>query len=357
MSPRIALRVLALALGVGVAAPTGVRADAPVIAETWPNTGQLPPWTVPDIAKLPNDAHGRAVRYGQDLINHSTALMGPDAPDPAKRYTGNGLECTNCHIKAGTARFAIPLVGIYQHYPAFSARTETVQTLADRVNDCMQRSMNGRPLPANSPEMKAILAYIKFLGEGQNVKQLGRGSPALPLPTRAADPAKGAAVYQRVCAACHQPNGQGVQLAINGRQFEKRRYLYPPLWGPESYNDAAGMARIVTAAWFVHANMPVGITYAYPLLAADEAYDVMAFVDTQPRPHKAGLENDYPDRWLKPVGAAFPPWVGPFSEEQNRLGPWQPILDWRKAHMPTGHKGPPAANDVEQHVHEAAAKP
>jgi thiosulfate dehydrogenase len=357
MTPRIVLRIIAVALGVVVAAPAAVQADAPVIADTWPDTARLSPWTVPDIAKLPNDAFGRAVRYGQDLINHSTALMGPDAPDPAKRYTGNGLECTNCHIKAGTARFAIPLVGIYQHYPAFSARTESMQTLADRVNDCMQRSMNGRPLPANSPEMKAILAYIKFLGAGQNPKQLGRGTPALPLPTRAADPAKGAAVYQRVCAACHQANGQGVELGINGRQFEKRRYLYPPLWGPESFNDAAGMARIVTAAWFVHANMPIGITYAYPILAADDAYDVMAFVDTQPRPHKTGLENDYPDRWLKPIGTGFPPWVGPFSEEQNRLGPWQPILDWRKANMPAGHKGRPAANDVEQHVHEVSARP
>jgi thiosulfate dehydrogenase len=356
MSPRIALRILALAVGV-VAASAGARADAPVIAESWPDTGQLPPWTVPDITKLPNDAHSRAVRYGQELINHSTALMGPDARDPAKRYTGNGLECTNCHLKAGTARFAIPLAGIYHLYPAFSARTGTMQTLADRVNDCMQRSMNGRPLPANSPEQNAILAYIKFLDDGRSTKQLGRGTPALALPTRAADPAKGAAVFQRVCAACHQANGQGVELSINGRQFEKRRYLYPPLWGPESYNDAAGMSRVVTAAWFVHANMPVGITYAYPILAADDAYDVMAFVDTQPRPHKAGLEDDYPDRWLKPVGAPFPPWVGPFTDEQNRLGPWQPILDWRKANMPTGHKGPPAANDAEQHVQAAAARP
>jgi thiosulfate dehydrogenase len=352
MSPRIFALIVAI-----VAVSASARADAPVIAESWPDTGQLPPWTVPDIAKLPNDAHGRAVRYGQELINHSTALMGPDARDPAMRYTGNGLECTNCHLKAGTARFAIPLVGIYHLYPAFSARTGTMQTLADRVNDCMQRSMNGRPLPANSAELRAILDYIKFLDDGRNTKQVGRGTPALALPTRAADPAKGAAVFQRVCAACHQANGQGVELSINGRQFEKRRYLYPPLWGPESYNDAAGMARIVTAAWFVHANMPVGITYAYPILAADDAYDVMAFVDTQPRPHKAVLESDYPDRWLKPVGAPFPPWIGPFSDEQNRLGPWQPILDWRKANMPPGHKGPPAANDAEQHVNEASAKP
>src|SRR6185503_17773318 len=112
--------------------------------------------------------------------------------------------------------------------------------------------------------------YIRFLGSGPQAGQAseGRGVPHLPLPSRAADPAKGADVFQRVCAACHQANGQGVALAASARMYEKRRYLFPPLWGPESYNDAAGMARIITAAWFVHANMPIGITYAYPLLAA-----------------------------------------------------------------------------------------
>jgi len=96
--------------------------------------------------------------------------------------------------------------------------------------------------------------------------------------------------------------------------------------------------------------MPKGVTYADPMLGADDAYDVAAFIDTQPRPHKAGLENDYPDRWLKPVGTLFPPWVGSFSDAQNRFGPWQPILAWRKANMPSDHKGAPAANDAEQNV-------
>ena len=354
--PRVG--VITCLLWIAAAMPMGAQADAPVIADTWQGAASLPPWRVPDINGLPDTPSGRAVRFGRDLINHSTALMGPDAADPAKRYTGNGLECTNCHINAGTARFAIPLVGIYASYPAFSARTESMQTLMDRVNDCMERSMNGRPLPANSPEMQAILAYLKFLGGGQKAGQapVGRGTPHLPLPTRAADPERGATIFQNVCAACHQPNGQGVQLPVASRMIEKRRYLYPPLWGPESYNDAAGMARVVTAAWFVHANMPIGITYAYPMVRPDDAYDVMAFVDTQSRPHKSGLENDYPDRWLKPIGTAYPPWVGPFTDAQNRLGPWQPILDWRKANMPSGHKGPPAANDAEQSLHSAAAR-
>jgi thiosulfate dehydrogenase len=352
------LALLACLASIIVCAPASAQTDAPAIADIWQGAVSLPPWRVPDVDKLPDTAHGRTVRFGRDLIIHSTALMGPDAVDPAKRYTGNGLECSNCHLHGGTSRFAIPFVGIYAAYPAFSARTGSMQTLADRVNDCMQRSMNGRPLPANSPEMQAILAYIQALGGRPKIIRPppGRGTPPMPLPTRAADPERGATIYQTTCAACHQRNGRGVELPATRRVIEKRRYLYPPLWGADSFNDAAGMARVVTAAWFVHANMPIGITYAYPMLRPDDAYDVMAFVTTQPRPHKLGLESDYPDAWLKPIGTSYPPWVGPFDETQNRLGPWQPILDWRKANMPTGHKGVPAANDIEQTVHAEATK-
>jgi thiosulfate dehydrogenase len=63
----------------------------------------------------------------------------------------------------------------------------------------------------------------------------------------------------------------------------------------------------------------------------EDAFDVMAFVNTQPRPHKAGLERDYPDRSRKPVDAAHPPFVGPFPPEQHRFGPWGPIQDWLRA--------------------------
>ncbi len=44
---------------------------------------------------------------------------------------------------------------------------------------------------------------------------------------------------------------------------------FPPLWGADSYNDGAGMARNITAAWFVHANMPQGATFADPLLSPE----------------------------------------------------------------------------------------
>ena len=108
------------------------------------------------------------------------------------------------------------------------------------------------------------------------------------------------------------------------------------MWGPESYNDGAGMARNITAADFIRANMPFRTDFEHPVLARQDAFDVAAFINSQPRPHKPGLENDYPDLWLKPPDAAYPPFADPFPAEQHSLGPWSPIQQWLKA-----NPGPP----------------
>jgi thiosulfate dehydrogenase len=151
----------------------------------------------------------------------------------------------------------------------------------------------------------------------------GRSTPVLPLPAAAADPAHGAAVFAARCASCHGADGLGTK-AEGG-------YAFPPLWGPDSYNDGAGMARPVTAANFIRANMPFGTSYEAPVLSEQEAFDVAVFIDSQPRPHRAGNEADYPNLALKPADALYPPFVGPFSAEQHRIGPWGPIRDWIKA--------------------------
>jgi thiosulfate dehydrogenase len=309
----------------------------------------LPPWHVPDIAALPHDEAGEAIRYGRDLLRHTSALIGPDAQEPAMRFAGNGLECQSCHLEAGTVRFGLPLVGIWSLYPAFSARVNATQTLADRINDCMLRSMNGRPLPQDSREMKAIEAYIKFLGSEQpnGFAPVGRGSPKLPLPDFAANPARGKAVYQQVCAACHHADGQGVRYSPPDARDNQQRYLFPPLWGSDSYNDGAGMAHVIAAAWFAHANMPRGVTFAYPILKPEQAYDVAAYIDSQPRPRFQALTHDYPDPWLKPADVATAPVLGPFPIQQHKFGPWQPIEAWMRAHTPASEHGARSAGDLE----------
>jgi thiosulfate dehydrogenase len=250
----------------------------------------------PDL--LPDDAYGRTVRLGRDLIVKTSSLIGPDAPDAAMRYGGNGLDCESCHLNAG----------------------------------CMERSLNGKALPVDSAAMKAMETYIAFISASEPVGKAlaGRGTPELALPETAADPAQGQLVFNATCAVCHGSDGQGQRLSPAEASEAGRRYRVPPLWGPDSFNDGAGMARAITAARFVHANMPFGTTFEAPKLPDADAFDVVAFIGGQPRPHRDGLEGDYPDRSRKPVDAAYPPFVGPFTADQHRLGPWPPIQAWIK---------------------------
>jgi thiosulfate dehydrogenase len=290
-------------------------------------------WNVPDPDTLPDDAFGRAVRLGRDLVVKTSSLIGPDAADPAMRYGGNGLDCQSCHLNAGTQRFGLPLAGVWGVFPSYIARENDVRTLEERINGCMERSMNGKALPVGGPEMKAMLSYIRFISAPEKVGQPldGRGSPVLALPDRPADPKHGGEVFTQTCAVCHGANGLGQRLDPAEAKESGRRYRFPPLWGPDSFNDGAGMARVITAAQFVHANMPFGTTFEAPVLSPSDAFDVVGYISGQPRPHKAGLEADFPDRGRKPVDAAYPPFVGPFPPDQHRLGPWPPIAGWIKA--------------------------
>jgi thiosulfate dehydrogenase len=294
---------------------------------------QAEAWRVPDPDGLPDDAFGRMVRQGRDLIVKTSSLIGPDAADPDKRYGGNGLDCQSCHLQAGTQRFGLPLAGIWGLFPTYIARENQVRTLEERINGCMERSMNGKALPVDGIEMKAMLTYIRFISANERAGEAldGRGAPKLKLPDRASDPKRGQQVYNETCAVCHGADGSGQRLPPEEAKQAGRRYRFPPLWGPDSFNTGAGMARAITAAQFVHANMPFGTTSETPVLSVSDAFDVIAYIGGQPRPNKQALEADFPDRARKPVDAAYPPYIGPFPVEQHRLGPWPPIEAWIKA--------------------------
>jgi cytochrome c len=195
-------------------------------------------WTVPEIGALPNDAHGRLMRRGRDLLTATYALIGPLVANPAKRYAGNNLACASCHLQAATKMFGLPLFGLAGDYPRYNARSSTEITLVERLNACMTRSMNGRPLSANSSEMTAIVAYLLFLSTGLPPgKSLpGLGSGDMPELDRAANPGRGQHVYAKSCAACHNADGSGfprIWLSANPG------YMVPPLWGPDSFNNGA----------------------------------------------------------------------------------------------------------------------
>ena len=281
-------------------------------------------WMMPEIGTLPRDGRGALIREGRDLITATYAYVGPNVADAAKRYAGNNLACTNCHLSAGTRKFAIPLFGIYGDFPQYSARTGGSVSIEDRINECFTRSLNGRAMPVDAPEMRAIVAYIDFLSTGVPPGQQlpGLGAGMMPELSRAADPARGRPVYARMCVTCHNTDGSGIP---NSRAAPALGYMMPPLWGPESFNDGAGMARLITFANFVHFNMPHGADYLNPQLTEEEAWDVAAYVLSQPRPQRAGLSRDFPDLLSKPVDASYGPYADGFSEQQHKYGPFGPI--------------------------------
>ena len=227
--------------------------------------------------QTPAMADGELIAYGYRLVSQTFAVIGPEVSDPAKRFAGNNLSCQNCHLDGGTNRTGLPLVGVFKTYPKFNERDKRVLSLPERLNDCMTRSMNGQPLPDDSREMKALVAFMRFIGEPAPV-----ASPPAPLPPQPADAARGAVVFTTVCAACHQPNGLGQRM---GSSSEARGYVFPPLWGPDSFNDGAGMDQPQRAAAFIRHNMPRGVDPQNLQLSLQQAWDVAAYLKTQPRPH------------------------------------------------------------------------
>ena len=281
----------------------------------------LAQWTPPEIATVGDDAFGTLVKYGHALFTDTANEIGPTVADAGKRFAGNNLTCQNCHLVGGTQPYAMPLTGIWGQFPQYRGREGAIDTLEDRINGCMERSMNGRALPLAGREMKAFLAYMRWLSAGvpDRAKLVGAGTLSVKEPARAADPARGAAVYAESCAACHGPAGLG-QRAETGAGYQ-----IPPVAGPDSYNNGAGMSRLLTVAAFAMHNMPIGTTFDAPVLTDAEAYDVAAFLVDQKRPEKPNLETDFPVRLEKPVDAPYSPYADGFGAEQHKFGPFDPI--------------------------------
>lgn len=264
------------------------------------------------------------VVYGKELIAHTSEYLGPKG---SVKAISNGMNCQNCHLNAGTQPWGNNYFAVQSTYPKFRARSGTKENQIKRVNDCFERSLNGKALDSTSREMRAILAYIKWLGSDVEKDKSPKGSGIFKLKgmKRACDPLKGVEVYTAKCQSCHQADGGGL-LAGNGKS-----YTYPPLWGPHSYNTGAGLYRISNFAGYVKLNMPQGTTYEKPQLTDEEAWDVAAYVNSMPRPTK-DLSKDWPKISKKPFDHPFGPYADPFTEQQHKYGPYKPIKDWAGSH-------------------------
>jgi thiosulfate dehydrogenase len=259
------------------------------------------------------------VIYGQDIIANTSSYFGPHGSVAA---ISNGMNCQNCHLSAGKKNWGNNYSAVFSTYPKFRERSGSIETIYKRVSDCFERSLNGSAPDSNSREYKAIFAYIKWLGQDvkKGTKPIGSGIEKLPMLDRAADPGKGKPVFDTKCASCHGANGAG-QLNQN-----ETGYIYPPLWGEHSFNIGAGLFRLSNFAGYIKNNMPFNLaSHADPQLTTEEAWDVAAFVNSQPRPTK-DLSRDWPDISKKPFDHPFGPYTDSFSEEQHKYGPFKPII-------------------------------
>ncbi len=263
------------------------------------------------------------IRLGHDLIENTSYYFGTKGKIAA---ISNGMNCQNCHIQSGIIPYGNNFSAVIATYPRFNYRSNNMMSISRRINDCFERSLNGTAIDTASCEMQAIIAYMHWIGDDipHGKKPLGSGIMQLPFLDRAADPAKGRIVYVNICQRCHGSNGQGQPNA------DASGYVYPPLWGANSYNTGAGFYRISTFAGFVKNNMPFQeAAYNHPKLSNEEAWDVAAYVNSQPRPLIKN-KNDFPDLSKKPIDDPTGPYADTFTEEQHKFGPFKPIKDAMK---------------------------
>ncbi len=267
------------------------------------------------------------VILGYDLLVNTSLHIGPGVSDPQMRFTANKLECISCHLNEGTKAFGIPLNSVVARFPQYRGREDKIGSIEERINGCLSRSMNGRPMQVDQKEMQAFVAYLTWLSDFESEEMLlasatEKGLKAFDWPERAADLKHGKAVYAQECALCHKLSGGG--------KFDSQaaQYLYPPLWGKDAYNNGAGMTRLLTAASFIKYNMPFGVSHEAPLLTDEEAYDVAAYINQQQRPEKSDLASDFPDKRKKPLSTPYPPYADPFPVSQHQLGPYFPMQSY-----------------------------
>lgn len=264
---------LSAAIAVGLLSLNATAADVrfPVDMPK-PKEGQLvhvPP-TMDDLEK--SQLHPelkRVIRRGHDLFMNTQQLRG--------KNVFNNMNCSSCHMGEGRLPFAGPVWPAAVTLPDFRPKNNHVNNLEERIAGCFSYSMNGTPPAYGSDDMLALSAYHQWLAKGVEMYPsapiYGRGYPKLNDPQQKPDYKRGKQVYEAKCSLCHSNDGSG--LVQNGK------VVFPAVWGDNSYNWGAGIARTFTLAAFVKHNMPLG---QRGTLSDQEAWDVAYYIDTQERP-------------------------------------------------------------------------
>jgi thiosulfate dehydrogenase len=276
------------------------------------STTMVTAWDIPQDPRtdksLDDSRLSKDVRWGYKLFT--------DTPHEAKQYAPGKMSCSNCHLNAGQRERSLPLVGVAGMFPEYNRRSGRLYSLNDRIVDCFWRSENGtgvledksEPRAASpesrapsemlpnptSKEVLAIGAYLSWLARGtamgKNPTWRGQNTIAQSalIPVKQLDRHRGEDIFKEKCTSCHGMDGQGVAVG------DKKP---GPLWGPDSWNDGAGAARVYTLAGIIRYAMP----YLNPgSLSDEEAQLVAAFINSQPRPAFPFKPTDYSTDKLPP---------------------------------------------------------
>ena len=233
-----------------------------------PVNGAVTAFTPPPESAIPNTPFGAMVRKGEAIFTHTRAN--------ASAYVGNDLNCSNCHLDAGRRADSAPLWGAYVRYPMYRTKNHKVNSFTERMQGCFRFSVNGKAPPAGGEIIKALTVYSFWLAKGAptGVTLKGTGYPKQGFaPPQPPSYARGQKVYVRDCALCHGADGQGQQVAGT--------VVFPPLWGPDSFNWGAGMHQLNNAAAFIRANMPFS---RGGTLNDQDVWDVAYYMDAHERP-------------------------------------------------------------------------
>jgi len=262
------------------------------------STTMVTAWDIPENpltdSTLDDSRLSKDIRWGYKLFTNTAV--------EAKQFVPGKMTCANCHLNAGQRERSLPLVAIAAMFPEYNRRSGRLYSLNDRIVDCFWRSENatGTVDPENdsgavadklpsptSKEVLAIAAYITWLAKGSTVGKnpAWRGQNTIAagslIPVAKIDHQKGEAIFLERCTSCHGADGQGVAVG------DKKP---GPLWGPDSWNDGAGAARVYTLAGIIRYAMP----YLNPgSLTDEEAQQVAAFINAKPRPQFPYKPTDY----------------------------------------------------------------
>lgn len=294
----VVLTTAIIAIGMsGCTQPKPIEQNAPEygLVTTDDANEDIGTYVLPQDTSILDEPNADSILYGKRLLNETKRLL--------PEHVGAEMNCNSCHIAQGKVPLGDPYINSYNTYPRVMPRSGKEVDLAARINGCFQRSMNGVPLDREGPEMTAMMEYMQWLAQNTPQDQKVDINNAGEIDTTlVGDPVHGEKIYYAQCATCHGDNGEGIKDS-------RGDIVFPPLWGDESFNIGAGMARTYKAAAFVKYNMPMGIQTKGlwghgNVLSDQDAIDVAEFFTHKPRPDFAGKVNDWPSG-KKPKDARY----------------------------------------------------